>query len=164
MQKNLFLLCPTDCLEFTINKAFKHENYFYTSLANSFAPDIETLESIKDLILKRNINKIYFVLSNENQLIVDALEGRFFYNIKGLKVFYNEIIKQKKYSDVWSQTSYSRFMLLSCYLNKKIKELEIGLNNFYPAIQISGKIYNKHQNVFNTIYSSLICAEKFYLN
>ena len=36
MQKRLFFICPTDNLEKAINFKFKQENYFLTSLGNSF--------------------------------------------------------------------------------------------------------------------------------
>ncbi len=45
MQKRFFFICPTDCLEHTINTTFKYENYFYTSLGNSFNYNRKTIVS-----------------------------------------------------------------------------------------------------------------------
>ena len=73
MQKNLFLLCPTDCLESVVNHVFRNENYFYTSLGNSIVPEKRTLEYIEELITKHHITNVYFVLSNDNPIILDAL-------------------------------------------------------------------------------------------
>ncbi|CAL2082116.1 hypothetical protein [Tenacibaculum sp. 190524A02b] len=165
MHKSLFLLCPTDCLEMVINHQFKQENYFYTSLGNSFVSDIDTLINIKDVIKKHNITNIYFVLSSDNEIILDALGGQFFSKVKGLKTFYNEIEKQKKHSEASWQMNTSRFSILSYYLNQKIKELKYLLNSLYlNDVRVFGKIYNKQQNIFTNIYSDLVCLEKHCLN
>ncbi len=165
MSKNLFLLCPTDCLEETINIAFKQENYFYTSLGNSFDSDRETLKSIKELIENKNIGKIYFVLSNDNQIISDALKGQFFSRVRGLKKFYDEIMKWKEQSGLSWQTSDRKFAILSYYLNEKIKELR---HNFYFGfnnnIEMKGQIYDRTKQTFKDIYPKFICVEKHLLN
>lgn len=165
MRKCLYFLCPTDCLESIINNTFKCENYFYTSLGNSFVSDIETIAYIKETIRKHNIREIYFVLSNDNQIILDALGRQFFSGIRGLKKFYNEITRQKEHSEVSWQTDDRQFSVLSYYLNKKIKELQPELRNLLDhPIKIRGKIYNRQENAFKDIYSDLVCREKCYLN
>ncbi len=165
MPKTLFFLCPTDCLESIINNVHRHENYFYTSLGNSFLSDLETLEYLKELIKTHNIRKIYFILSNDNQIVSDALGGHFFSEIKGLETFYNEVAIQIENSKASWQTDHNQFSILSHYLNKKIKELQLELDNLfnYP-IKISGKIYNRYDHLFNDIYSGFLCQEKHSLN
>ncbi|WP_353778374.1 hypothetical protein [Winogradskyella sp. 3972H.M.0a.05] len=165
MHKALFLLCPTDCLESIINDTFKHENYFYTSLGNSFISDTETIENIKELIIQHNIRKIYFVLSDDNKIILDALGGQSFSDIRGLQKFYTEVTRQKERSEVLWQTDNRQFSILSYYLNNKIKELQLELDNLPIHLpRISGKIYFRQKNIFSNIYSDLICIEKHYLN
>ncbi len=165
MRKNLFLLCPTDCLESIVNNVFKHENYFYTSLGNSFVSDIETLGGIQETIKKHNIKMIYFVLSNDNEVILDALEGQFFSGITGLETFYGEIERQKEHSNLSSKTDDRQFAILSYYLNKKIKELRFQLRSlFNNPIEIKGQIYDRYDCTFKDIYPDLICLEKHYLN
>lgn len=165
MHKALFLLCPTDCLETTINATFKHQNYFYTSLGNSFASDIETLENIKELLIKHNINNIYFILSSDNKIILDALKGYFFSEIKGLQKFYTEIRKQQKHLEAIQLTENNQYSIISYFLNHKIKELQFYLSNFHNhSVKINGKVYDRFENSFKNIYSSLICIKKHNLN
>lgn len=165
MHNTLFLLCPTDCLEPIINNTFKQENYFYTSLGNSFSSDVKTLEHIKALIVRNNIRKIYFVLSNDNQIILNALEGHFFPEVKGLKTFYNEVTNLKELSETLWLTNNRQFSILSHYLNKKMKELKFQLFTLfnYP-IEIKGQIFDRSENTFKNIYTDLICIEKYSLN
>ncbi len=164
MQKCLYLICPTDRLESIINNTFKCENYFYASLGNSFIFDSKTIEHIRQVIKKHNIRKIYFVLSKDNQIILDALGNQYFSNIKGLNNFYNEITKQKERSEIASKRSNRKFSLLSYYLNKKVKELQLQLNNLSNQPIVSGKVYSRYQDAFTNIYSDLVCLDKYHLN
>ncbi|WP_420574211.1 hypothetical protein [Kordia sp.] len=165
MNKTLFLLCPTDCLETTINNTYESKNYFYTSLGNSFVVDNSTIKSIKELILKQNIKNIYFVLSNDNKIILDALESQSFSENIGLKNFYSEIIKQKETSEVMWLITNNRHLIISYFLNHKIKELQLELDKLsLNSIKIRGKIYDRHETAFKNIYSSLTCLESHCLN
>jgi len=165
MLKCFYFICPTDCLEHTINKTFKYENYFYTSLGNSFNHDSKTLESISSIIKKHDIKEIFFVLSMDNKIILDALGNKEFSNIKTLSNFYTEISIQKEHSRIAFKRGNHQFIVLSFYLNKKIRELELQLTNLSNLhIKIRGKIYNKDQDEFINIYSDLVCLEKYQLN
>ncbi len=165
MHKCFFLICPTDCLEYNINRTFKYENYFYTSLGNSFNHDSKTLESIKAIIKKHDIREIYFVLSIDNKLVLDALGTNNFLNIGALHNFYNDIRRQEERSKISVKEGNNQFTILSFYLNKKIKELEHQLANSYNlSIKIGGKIYYKNEDAFTNIYSDLVCLEKYHLN
>lgn len=157
-------MCPTDCLESIINHTFKHDNFFYTSLGNSFLADKETLEGIKKLIKKHRIRKIYFILSKDNKIILDALGKQLFSEFNGLKTFYGEITRLKEHSELL-QVDDLQFSVLSYYLNSKIKKLRLELSNLinYP-IEINTQIYDKDAHIFMCIYSNLICVEKYYLN
>jgi len=161
MEKCFFLICPTDCLEHTISKTFKYENYFYTSLGNSFTYDRKTINYIYKIVKKHRIKKIYFVLSIDNKIVLDAIGNNEFSNIRGLNNYYKEIRKQK--TKTLFQRDNRQFTVLSYFLNKKIKELELQLTDIsIQPIKIVGKIYNK--DVFTTIYSDLVCLEKYHLN
>ncbi|MEL6812437.1 MAG: hypothetical protein AAFP76_13985 [Bacteroidota bacterium] len=165
MDKNLFLVCPTDCLESIINETFKHDNYFYASLGNSFDADGKTLTALKELIKKHDLDTIYFVLSNDNRIILDALEGQFFSGVRGLDLFYHEIRRQKVKSDMSWHSEDKQLAILSYYLNKRIKELRLLLfSTFQDLIEIRGQIYNRKTKDFVEIYSDLICIEKYALN
>ena len=165
MHKCIYLICPTDCLEYTITKTFKYQNYFYTSLGNSFNYSIRTLESISSIIKKHNIKEICFVLSTDNKIVEDALGNKEYSNIGTLRNFYNEITIQKKHSKIFLQGDNHQFAVLSFYLNKKIKELELQITNLLnESIKIRGKVYNRDKNKFTNIYSDLVCLEKHHLN
>lgn len=165
MDKHFYFICPTDCLENTINKTFKYENYFYTSLGNSFIFDSETIKYIIQVIEKYDIRDVFFVLSMDNEIVTEALENHQFSNIETLNSFCNEITKQKERSKISFQKGDRQFIVLSYYLNKKIKELELQLTNLSnQPIKISGKIYNRSLNTFINIYSDLVCLESYHLN
>lgn len=127
MNKVLFLLCPTDCLETKINNTFKYENYFYTSLGNSFYSDFKTINSLKELLIKKEITNICFILSTDNRIINDALEKQSFSKISGLKPFYKKISKSKKELKIISNTDKRQYTSFSYLLNTKIKELQLNL-------------------------------------
>ncbi len=165
MQKRLYLLCPTDCLETVINNRFKNENYFYSSLGNSFYVDINTIESITKMIKTHDINKVSFVLSSSNHIVKDALGTQDFIQLRGLSCLYHQISIQKKHSDIFWKTDYNEFSVLSYYLNTKIIELqsELGRINMGPIV-INGKIYDRLTNSFKNIHSNLLCFKKYHLN
>jgi hypothetical protein len=164
MNNVLFLLCPTDCLESTINKVYKSENYFYTSLGNSFNIDSETLLHVKELIMKHSIKEINFVLSSDNKIILDALEGQFFSEIKGMKKIYKEIEKQKRASEMLWKTENNSLSILSYYLNNRIKEFQFKLGKLSNQLIIKGKIYNEYNKSLTNIYPDLLCLEEHFLN
>jgi len=148
----MYLICPTDCLESTINQTFKDKNYFYTSLVNSFNYDDRTLEYISSTIIKHNIKEICFVLSIDNNIVIDALERNYFLNIEVLRDFYNEITIQKEHSKTIFKKSNLQFAILSYYLNKKIKELKLPITSLLNhPIKIVGKIYSKDKNIKSRI-------------
>ena len=165
MHKCFYLICPTDCLEHTINMKFKHDNYFYGSLGNSFSCDCKTIDYIRNFIKKHNIKEIYFVLSIDNKIVLDALGAKESSNIESLHNFYNDIKNQKERSNVSFKEKDNQFTMLSFYLNNKIKELEFLLCNLSNrTIKIGAKIYHKKQDAFTKIYSDLVCLEKHHLN
>lgn len=158
MKKLLYFICPTDNLESIINDVFRQENYYYSSLGNSISFKNNVIRQTKKLITTKNISEITFVLSNDNRIVLDAVGGQDFSDIRGLKKFYNQIIKQKEQTEMSWQTLNRQFLILSYHLNNKIKELKLGLDaSIIDQIKISGKIYNRQENNFNDIYSDLIC-------
>ena len=165
MQKRLYLLCPTDCLETVINNRFKDENYFYSSLGNSFHVEDNTVDSIRKIIKTHDINEVSFVLSNRNHIVKDALGTQDFIQLRGLSCLYHQISTQKKYSDIFWKTDYNQFSVLSYYLNTKIIELQLELGRInMGSIVINGKIYDRLTNNFKTIHPNLLCFKKCHLN
>ena len=165
MNASLFFLCPTDCLESIVNKNYKGKNYFYTSLGNNSSFDLISLESIKALICRHNIRNIYFVLSEQNKIAVDAMEGQTFPKIRGLQNFNNSINQSKKQSELFWKTSEPVFSALSYYLNQKIRQLQLNLSHeLTQSVNLEGKIYIKSQNKFIDTYPDLVCLRKYNLN
>lgn len=165
MQKHLYFVCPTDCLEPVINKSCGNKNYFYTSLGNSVVFDQDTTMYLRQMLLKHNIQEISFVLSITNPIITDALKNQDFMDIRGLSNFYDKVIRQKGHSNVLANEQNRRFTIISYHLNQKIKELQRALDGLNIArSKIRGKIYNGKENVFDEIYSHLVCTEYFSLN
>lgn len=165
MRKTLFLLCPTDCLEPIINQSCDYENYFYTSLGNSCHMDFKTLHFLKTLITKHQIKDIYFVLANDNKIVLDALTQQHFSDIRGLKTFYEDITIQRNASKLLCTSNDAHFALLSYYLNEKIKALqpELACASKSP-LAIRGKVFYRENHTFKAIYPDLICLKRHYLN
>jgi len=164
--KSLYFICPTDCLEPVINNGrFGNKNHFYTSLGNSVVFDKDIAALIKELLQKHHIKTIYFVLSNGNPIVNDALENQDFSKIRGLKDCYDKISKQKRRAEILTKVQNRRFKILSFYLNKKIKELKQGLDmHNVDQIKITGIVFNSQQCVFDEIYPDSILTEFFSLN
>lgn len=165
MPKCLYLLCPTDCLETIINNTFSDDNYFYASLGNSFVADTKSVACIKRLVEKHKIEKIRFILSTDNKVVLDALGEQYFSRMRRLRGFYLEMEKQNKRSEVLTQNRDREFSVISYYLNQKVKRLQLDLNTLpNNPIHISGKIFNRNLDSFSPIYSDLVCLETFHLN
>ena len=163
MNTTLFLLCPTDCLESIINKEYKGNNYFYTSLVNIFTYNSTTYESIKGLVYKHHIKKIYFILSDQNKIVEDALEGQIYSEVRGLQNFNERIKFHKEQAELFCKTTEPMFLALSYYLNQKIRQLHLICQSDH-SICIKGKVYLKHKNTFVDIYPDLVCLKAHNLN
>lgn len=165
MQKHFYFICPTDHIEPVINDTFKQENYYFTSLGNSIVFDSDVVEYLNELLQARNIRNISFVLSDNNRIVSDALEQKDYSRITGLNGFYDQIARQRDHSEEVWQTYNRQLLILSYHLNSKIKELrqELECLSIDPP-EINGKIYNRHEKVFSTIYSDLICRDHISVN
>ena len=164
MQKSLYFICPTDCLETIINRTFKQQNYFCTSLGNSIAFDEKMTWEVKKLIDEKDIAEIFFVLSEDNRVVLDATKNHHYSEIRGLSGFYAHIRKNKEQSETSWQTP-NLHLMLSYHLNSKIKELELKFEDYsLKPLRITGLIYNRQQEHFYDIYSDLVCVEYLNLN
>ena len=118
------------------------------------------MRQIEALIKKRKINEISFVLSCDNRIVLDALGNQDFLAIRGLSIFYKQVTLQKKQMGlswkIWDHPS----LLLSYHLNKKIRELKLELPDCaIDQLSISGKIYNRQEDIFTDIYPDVVCME-----
>ena len=94
MLKHLYFTCPTDHLETTINKSFEHENYFLSTLGNSVSFSSEFVNEISSFIKANSINKITFILSDNNRIIRDDAKSDKYNNKIEVKNFL-KLIKNK---------------------------------------------------------------------
>jgi hypothetical protein len=165
MHKSLFLVCPTDGLEYFLKKKYGNVHHFYGSLGNALICDAETIGYLSEMIEMHGIEEVWFVLSYNNKILLDALERQNFSDVKGLNSFYQDVINQKEYlEEVYAKRNF-QFGILSFYLNKKIKELQIKLRSVaHKQLKIQGKIYDAKNRSFQSIYSDLIYLEKYHLN
>jgi len=165
MKKQLYFVCPTDCLETIIDEAFGQEHYFCSSLGNTISFDQEVVGQTIKLIETKEIQEISFVLSSDNRIVLDAIQNQDFSAVRGLEKAYEKLKIQKKHSEMFWQRGDSPYLLLSYHLNNKIKELQKGLNYLLvDPIQVNGKIYHRKKNKFYNIYSDLICVESSAMN
>lgn len=165
MQKHLYFVCPTDHLESVINRTFKQENYFCTSLGNSVVFDLNRTEEIKSFIEAKEIEKITFILSDTNQLVLDALRNQDFKAIGGLRNFYSEITRQKKRTEAMWSIDDLRIPILSYYLRMKVRELRPTLNSALSGqMLVDAKIFKRQGSSFSDVRSNLFCGEHFGAN
>lgn len=165
MGKKLFLVCPTDCMETIINKKFKSDNYFYTSIGNAFNVDDITIKTIEKLISKHQIKDVNFILSLDNSFILQTLIGNLNLQAKGLKKHSEDIKRKKRHLEVILKEENNGYLLLSYILNNKIKELKLRLiDSHNNPIKIGAKIYDRNLDDFKNIYSELIFFEKYNMN
>jgi hypothetical protein len=165
MKSSLYFICPTDCLESVIESTFHQENYFYSSLGNSLTFSKNELNQIKKLICSKGIREIYFVLSDDNQIVSDAIGNQDFSDFRGLKKFYNQVQLQKENLEMSWQIQNPRSLILSCFLNEKIEQLNDGLKDLMIGkIAIIGKIFNKEEHQFKDINADLIFTKEVIFN
>ena len=127
--------------------------------------DSITLESIIRLVCRHNIRNIYLVLSEQNKIAVDVMEGQTFPKIRGLQNFNNSINQSKKQSELFWKTREPVFSSLSYYFNQKIRQLQLNLSYVLTqSVNLEGKIYIKSQYKFVDIYPDVVCLRDYSLN
>lgn len=161
----MYIICPTEHLEYRINQRFRDNNYFYASLGTSLSLDKDTIEQIIIILKKHCINEITIVLSDQNTIVNDALNNQDFISISGLKESYNQLIIDKmESSKIWSST-HQNTVLLSYYLNFKINELQKSLKSSCNlSCTINAKIYSYKEDKFYNIHSELVNINPIRLN
>jgi len=96
MNRRLYMICPTDHLESVINDRFNGPMFFYTSLGNTVAFTEKALGQIAELIEEKSIKEITFILSEDNNILQDALNSQSFVGTRGLYKPYSDFLEYKK--------------------------------------------------------------------
>jgi len=157
MHSHLFFICPTDHLEVLINKEFRHKNFIVSSLGNTMIFDFESISEINELIQVNNVGHITFILAHDNRIMLDAMEHQELAEINGLNSLGVKMKKHHKHTQIWRDNEQS-LIALSYHLSDKIKELNCALKDVsHMPVHISGKIYIRHKDKFQDIYSDIIC-------
>ena len=165
METTLFLLCPTDCLESKINKEFKGDNLFYSSLANNYSFCMNTVANLEELIINNDIKEIYFVLSTQNKIILDTIAGQSLSQIRGFQNFDHLTNKHKELSELFWNSTDTKRVIISYFNNHKIEQLKENFrSDINRLVRIKGKIFFKTENEFLNINSKLVCLNHLNLN
>ena len=165
MRDVLYFVCPTDCIEPIINETFKTNNFFFTSLGNSIDMNWSVIEKVKSMIDEMNISDIRFVLSDQNQIVLDAIQCQKFAGIRGLQSMYLKMHDSRSDLMAFNKTGKYNYILLSHHLNSQINILKRELDYCqYEPIQVSGRLYNKEENLFYNISSEIVCSGHYSLN
>jgi len=165
MHRCLYMICPTDHLESAINNRFEERIYFYTSLGNTVFLNERTLGQIANLIEENSIKEITFVLSEDNNILLDALSRQFFIETRGLNKAYSDFLEYKtQIAEIW-QTHHQKDLIISYHLHQKIKALKMGLGDFLLNIpDINGQVYSKSNDSFKLIHSHIVLLDSCQLN
>lgn len=163
--KLLFMICPTDFVEYPIYQKYGEHSYFFTSLGISSPLDTVIFNQIVEVIDKNDIEEVIYVLSENNQIILDAVNNQKFINISGLKKHYKTVSQVRKMTkDMWS--SYNPHILfLSYYLNDKMNELRCQLQSTSNKdVKVFAKIYSEAYAGFRDIYPNLTLLNPIRIN
>lgn len=154
MQKHLFFICPTDHLEFAINRVFPDENYFFTSLGNSVSFDEELMVYLNEMLLEKKIQRVTFVLNENNAIVVDAMKSRSPSSLDKMEGFYSQVAWQEDATfKLWRKCD-SRMAVLSNLLNHKMEEFKACLNKpIMDQLEIDAKIYSTQKKSFANLES-----------
>jgi len=165
MSNQLYFTCPSDFLEPVIRKENGRKVYFLNALANSFEFTPEVIDEINRLVEKRTINKITFVLADNNQLIFDALNKGDFSTLKSMEGFFEELsLLNSTTAPLW-QSGHNKLQVLSYYLESKTKELKRSMaERSSNEITFETKIYTRQTGKSLSIPTALFLLKPFQLN
>ena len=165
MHKHLYFVCPSDNLEGLIDKKFPQENYFLSSLGNSISFSKDIMQEVSALIDSKGIDKITFILSDDNKLIFDGLRNQNFDNINVLKKLYNNISNYKKLTSKVYGEENIQILVTSNLLNEKIKEIKLSLCDWLSSkVNIDAKIYIRKSDEFKGFPNELFDPRNLHLN
>ena len=165
MHKHLYFVCPSDNLESLIDKKFPHENYFMSSLGNSISFSKEIIEEVNALIETKGIEKISFILSEDNKLVLDGIRKQNFKNIKDLRRLYKNISDHKRLTTKVYLEQNTQKLITIYLLNQKINEMNLNLSKWLSSkVNVDAKIYSRNNNSFIGVPNNLIEPNNVFLN
>lgn len=142
MMTRLFLICPTDFLETKLNKMFKGENYFLTSLANSIDFGSENIGQIKKLLIEKNVEEIIVVIRSDNNLVKENHLLKACINNKALSNILKNSNQCNRFINHFKRSEDTQMLFNSCLLNNKVQALQNELKDLDLSISVDPLIYN----------------------
>ena len=165
MCKHLYFVCPSDNLEDIINKIFPEENFFISSLGNSIYFSNDFTDEVNAFIESKAIEKITFVLSDNNKFINDSMKEKSFDNIKELNNFYTILSKQSEISNRKFKEYNLNKQIISFLLKLKVEEMNLKLCDWLSdKIYVDAKVYSEEKKIFTEIQSNLLNPKSIHLN
>ena len=165
MCKHLYFVCPSDNLEVLIEKNFPQENYFLSSLGNSISFSSDFIEEVNALIESKGIEKITFVLSEDNKFIHDGIKNQNFDNINDLRKLYKNISDHKRLTTKVYLEQNTQKLITMYLLNQKINEMNLNLSKWLSSkVNVDAKIYSRNNNSFIGVPNNLIEPNNVFLN
>ena len=165
MHKHLYFVCPSDNLESLIDRKFPQENYFLSSLGNSISFSSDFIEEVNALIESKGIEKITFVLSEDNKFVHDGIKNQDFDNINDLRKLYKNISDHKRLTSKIYREKNVQKLITSHLLKQKIKEMNLNLSDWLISkVNVDAKIYSRNNNVFNGVPNNLVEPNNVFLN
>ena len=165
MCKHLYFVCPSDNLELLIEKNFPQENYFLSSLGNSISFSSDFIEEVNALIESKGIEKITFVLSEDNKFIHDGIKNQNFDNINDLRKLYKNISDHKRLTTKVYLEQNTQKLITMYLLNQKINEMNLNLSKWLSSkVNVDAKIYSRNNNSFIGVPNNLIEPNNVFLN
>ncbi|HMP32551.1 MAG TPA: hypothetical protein PKD85_23290 [Saprospiraceae bacterium] len=150
---SLYLICPTDFLELTIDSSFEGNKFFYTSLGNSI--DLEnrrTIGQIKFLLRRYEISKITFILKINNTIIQDITNYGISTNITSTQTLFKQQRQEiTKFFQPKDDLTLKK-LCISTFLLQKTRILcqKLGANS--NDIEISALLYMGDDSTFVKVF------------
>lgn len=149
MSAKLFLICPTDFIEHTIENEFESECFYYTALGLNFHWDNDTVNAILCLVQKYSIDDIVFVSDFRNTFYKNCLEEKKVLNTCDSFLKLSQKLKSIKPQFYFSKNHDERMKALAskhlCEQENKLKMM-LAENNQY---KISALLFDKKTDAFS---------------
>ena len=165
MVNQLYFICPTDGIESKINGKFDHENYFVSSVGLSFSFNSEFLDELFKLIIEKNIDRVTFVLSDQNKIVTEIIDGKDYSIIQELNKSKSQVHKEFQAKKMHWSSDDLILPIIAKFLESRAQDLKSKLIGWsLPNIKVETKIYRSNTNQFSNLPSGLFEREAYNLN
>ena len=136
-----------------------------SSLGNSISFSSDFIEDVNALIESKGIEKITFVLSEDNKFVDDGIKNQEFDNINDLRKLYKNISDHKRLTSKVYREKNIQKLVTSLLLKQKIKEMNLNLSDWLISkVNVDAKIYSRNNDSFNGVPNNLVEPNNVFLN